>query len=112
MPSTYVPARAVAPAATRRARVSERVRELLMLLALAAPTALAQQAAPAAYEADMSYSTAGMGASAADKWAVTGAVDNVSGTASGGSFSLTSGTSGMAPPAGSPGDMIFGNSFD
>ena len=113
MPSTYVPARAVAPAsARRRVRVSERVRELAMLLALAAPTALAQQAAPAAYEADMSYSTAGTGASAADKYAVTGSVDNVSGTASGGSFALTSGTTGMAPAEGSPSDLIFGNGFD
>ena len=113
MASTFVPARAVAqPAPRRRARVSQRLRELSMLLALAAPAALAQQAAPVVYDVDLSNATPGAGDLAADKYAVNGGFTNVAGSATGGSFSLTSGINGMPPAQGSGSDMIFGSGFD
>jgi hypothetical protein len=93
-------------------RVSLRLRELCMRAALVAPTALAQQAAPTTYELDMSNVNGGTGALAADKFAATGTFGNVGGSASGGSFSLTSGMDAAPPASGSAGDMIFGNSFD
>ena len=112
MPSVYVPARAVAPAPARsRGRVSERVRELAMLLALAAPAALAQQA-PTPFEVEMTDAVPGAGESAADKYAVSGSFGNVSGSATGGTFSLTSGINGMPPASGASANTIFLNSFD
>ena len=113
MPSTYVPARAVAqPVARPRARVSQRVRELAMLLALAAPAALAQQAAPPGYDASMSTVNGGVGEAKANNYVVVGAVGTAGGTASAGSFSLTSGGFPSDPASNGPSDMIFGNNFD
>ena len=113
MPSTYVPARSVAvPAPAPRRRVNQRVRELAMLLALAAPTALAQQAAPAVYDANWSKVSGGSGSSSADKFAVVGMFDTTGGTSSAGSFSASGGMMSAPAVGSSPAETIFLNSFD
>jgi len=114
MPSTYVPARSVAaPAPTQRRRTSHRVRELAMLVALVAPSALAQQAPPVSYDANWSKVGGGSGSSSANNYVVVGMVETSGGTSSAGSFSLSGGMMSSPPPGvGSPNETIFLNGFD
>jgi len=111
--SIYVPARAVAaPARAPRARVSRLVREVAMLLALAAPAALAQQAQPVNYDATWNQVPGGAGDSSADRFNVVGVVAIVGPASSGGAFSANPGMMSSMLLSSAPNDAIFVSSFD
>jgi hypothetical protein len=92
--------------------MSHRVRELAMLVALVAPSALAQQAPPVSFEASWSKVSGGAGSSSADRFSVVGMIDSASGTSSAGSFSVSGGMMGSQPVGSAPNDAIFLNGFD
>ena len=113
MPSTYVPARSVAvQLPPPRRSMSHRARELAMLVALVAPSALAQQAPPVSFDASWSKVSGGAGSSSANNYTVVGMIDTAMGTSSAGSFSVSGGMMGSPSVGSSPNDAIFLNGFD
>lgn len=115
MTPRYVPALAVAVPPTTRAATAPRLRAWLMAIALAAPGAMAQQAA-GTFEIPMGRTSTGGGKAAGGVFEAQSTIGDFGATqsgAAGGVFALQSGyqmAAGAAATA--PADSIFGNGFD
>ena len=83
-----------------------------MLVALVAPTALAQQAQPVTYDAGWSKVSGGSGTSSANNYTVVGMIETSGSTSSSGSFSVSGGMMASSSAVGSPNDAIFRSAFD